>query len=97
MASVSLTPSLGGWVPLWDKSLHATFYAIYVLLGCELVHTPRHFYQLCAAIFIYSGLMEIGQHYVPGRSMSGLDLLANGIGISLGMVLAIRALPALKK
>ena len=97
VAYLSLTPSVGGWLPLWDKSMHCMFYAIYALLGSQLVHTPRRFYQLSAAIFIYSGLMEIGQYFVPGRSMSGLDLLANGIGITLGMALAIQALPTLQQ
>ncbi|MCZ6831939.1 MAG: VanZ family protein [Gammaproteobacteria bacterium] len=96
-ATISLTPSPGGGLPLWDKSMHATFYAIYVLLGSQLVSTPRQFYLVSMAIFAYSGLMEIGQHFVPGRSMSALDLLANGLGVGLGMLLSIQALPELRK
>jgi VanZ family protein len=95
--SVSLAPATGGGLPLWDKSMHFTFYAIYVLLGSQLVRTPRHFHLLCLAIFAYSGCMEIGQHFVPGRSMSAMDMLANGLGVGLGMILAIQALPTLRK
>ena len=96
LTAVSLTPSTGGGLPLWDKSMHATFYIIFVLLGSQLVRTPRQFYLVALAIFAYSGLMEIGQYFVPGRSMSALDLLANGIGVGLGLVLAMRLLPVLR-
>ena len=97
VTGVSLAPATGSGLPLWDKSMHFTVYAIYVLFASEIVRTPRQFHLLCLAIFAYSGLMEIGQHFVPGRSMSGLDLVANGLGVGLGMVLAIQALPALRR
>ena len=97
ITQVSLAPTTGGGLPLWDKSMHFTLYAVYVLLGSEIVRTPRQFYLLCLAIFAYSGLMEVGQHFVPGRYISGLDLLANGLGVGLGMILAIQALPALRR
>jgi VanZ family protein len=93
---MSLSPSAGAGLPLWDKSMHCTFYAIFVLLGSQLVSKPQAFYLLSMGIFAYSGLMEIGQYFVPGRSMSALDLLANGIGVGLGMTLAIKALPGLR-
>jgi len=97
VAVISLAPSTGPGLPLWDKSMHSTFYAIFVLLGSQLVNTPRQFYLVSMGIFAYSGLMEIGQNFVPGRSMSALDLLANGLGVGLGMMLAVQVLPALRK
>jgi VanZ family protein len=93
---MSLSPSTGPGLPLWDKSMHCTFYAIFVLLGSQLVSKPRQFFLLSMGIFAYSGFMELGQYFVPGRSMSALDLLANGIGVSLGMLLARQALPGLR-
>jgi VanZ family protein len=97
LTSVSLAPASGGSLPLWDKSMHATAYAVYVLLGSQLVRTPRQFYLMSLGIFAYGGLIEIGQHFIPGRDMSALDLLANGLGLALGMLLAILALPVLRR
>jgi VanZ family protein len=36
---------------------------------------------------LYSGLLEFGQSFVPGRQMSSLDLLANTLGVILGALL----------
>ncbi len=85
-AWLSLTPATGS-APLWDKPLHMAAYLIYVLLGTPLCRKPAHLYWMAAGIFIYSGLMELGQHFVPGRSMSFADLLANGFGVALGVAL----------
>ncbi len=87
MAWLSLTPATGS-TPLWDKPLHLAAYLIYVLLGTPLCGKGAQLYWMAAVIFIYSGLMELGQHFVPGRSMSLADLLANGLGVALGVVLA---------
>ena len=87
MAWLSLTPATGS-TPLWDKPLHLAAYLIYVLLGTPLCRKPAQLYWMAAGIFTYSGLMEWGQHFVPGRSMSLADLLANGLGVALGVVLA---------
>ena len=96
VASMSLAPPGGGGWPLWDKSMHCSVYAILVLLGSQLVRTREQFLLISVAIFVYSGLLEIGQHFVPGRYMSGLDLVANGLGVCLGMALALWALPGLR-
>jgi VanZ family protein len=97
LTSVSLAPATGGSLPLWDKSMHATAYAVFVLLGSQLVRTPQQFYLLSLGIFAYGGLIEIGQHFIPGRDMSALDLLANGIGVAVGLLLAVLSLPALRR
>ena len=36
----------------------------------------------------YGALMEIGQHYVPGRSMSIYDMYANAGGVLMGAIVA---------
>lgn len=97
IATSSLSPSTETDLPLWDKSMHATAYAIYVLLGSQLVHTPRQFHLVAMGIFAFSGAMEVGQYFVPGRDMSALDLIANGIGVLLGVLMAVRLLPALRR
>jgi VanZ family protein len=38
-------------------------------------------------VVIYGFLMELGQLFVPGRTFSWLDLLANTLGAVLGFIL----------
>lgn len=40
------------------------------------------------AVFLYSILLEVLQHFVPARHFSLLDLVANGAGVLVGYVLA---------
>ena len=94
-AWLSLTPSTGGGA-LWDKPLHLACYTIFVLLGTPLCRSRAQLYWLGAAVFAYSGLMEVAQHFVPGRSLSAADMVANGLGVALGVWLArsrLRAAP----
>jgi VanZ family protein len=49
-----------------------------------MLANKRYYLYLCLGIIIYSGLIELGQSYVPGRDMSALDLLANIAGVLLG-------------
>lgn len=76
--------------------MHTTAYTIFVLLGSQLVHTQRQFHLVTMGIFVFSCAMEVGQLFVPGRDMSALDLIANGVGVLLGAVVAVRLLPALR-
>jgi VanZ family protein len=38
---------------------------------------------------LFGGVLEIVQHFVPGRVMSILDLAANTVGVFLGVILTI--------
>ena len=75
----------------WDKAVHATVYLIFVLLGTPLLGSPvaaerrRHLWWLAVGVFGYGVLMEVGQHLVPGRFMSAGDVVANGLGVLLGL------------
>lgn len=42
-------------------------------------------FLLLLVVFVWGVLMEIGQRYVPGRSFEYADMLANGVGIILGV------------
>ncbi len=86
IAWLSLTPAVGK-VQLWDKPLHSAAYLVYLLLAVPLCRRIEHLYWMAGGIFIYSGLMELAQHFVPGRHMSLADILANGLGITIGLVL----------
>lgn len=72
----------------WDKVAHLVLYSIFALLGSRIVTNKKQFLYLCAGVVVYSGLMEIIQSFVPGRVMSGYDLLANAIGVIAGASIA---------
>lgn len=47
---------------------------------------------MCILLFLYALLTEMIQRYVPGRSATLGDLVADGIGVSLGVSVALRYL-----
>lgn len=86
---LSLTPkytvSVGN-----DKLGHLIAYTVLMtnagLLSILLKH--RFIFPIVLTL-LYGALMEVGQHFVPGRDFSGLDLVANTSGIAIGSVLSI--------
>lgn len=66
-----------------DKVLHASAYGIGALLVMHGFLGRR--FLLLLVVFVWGVLMEIGQRYVPGRSFEYADMLANGVGIILGV------------
>ena len=72
----------------WDKVGHLVIYSIFALLGCRVIYNRQQFIFLCVGIIAYSGLMEVVQSFMPGRVMSGYDLIANAIGVLLGALIA---------
>ncbi|GAB5417403.1 MAG: hypothetical protein Crog4KO_29850 [Crocinitomicaceae bacterium] len=73
-----------------DKIGHFIAYGT-LMLHLGLLYSGNQKRLLIAAIFafIYGGLMEFGQWFVPGRSVSALDLLANTGGVVIGYVLTL--------
>ena len=70
------------------------FVAVFAVLGCRLCRNRNQALQLATGVFAYSAALEAGQYFVPGRSVSALDLLANGLGVVVGVMLAIHATSA---
>lgn len=71
-----------------DKVGHFIAYGTLMLhLGVLTVENRKHLIISALFALIYGGLMEFGQYFVPGRSVSGLDLLANTGGVVIGYVL----------
>jgi VanZ family protein len=83
VAFFSLTPVDEGFVNIWDKLLHFGCYGLFALIACWSATRARTFYLLCAVVIAYSALMEVGQSFVPGRMMSGLDIVANALGVAV--------------
>lgn len=73
-----------------DKVGHFIAYGTLMLhLGLLFAGNPKRLLIAGAFAFIYGGLMEFGQSFVPGRSVSGLDLLANTGGVIIGYGLTL--------
>jgi VanZ family protein len=81
VAFFSLTPVDEGFISIWDKLLHFGCYGLFALIAWRAAARPKTFYLLCAVVIVYGALMEVGQSFVPGRMMSGLDIVANALGV----------------
>ena len=76
----------GKVVPGLDKIAHFAFYAVLALLAQRAVRRSR--LTSWAAVTVSCGLLgamlELVQHFLPGRSMSIADMLANLAGAAVG-------------
>jgi VanZ family protein len=81
VAFFSLTPVDEVFFSIWDKLLHFGCYGMFALIAWWSATRDKTFYVLCAVVIAYSALMEVGQSFVPGRMMSGLDIVANALGV----------------
>ncbi len=73
----------------WDKLNHTLAFA--ALAGTARLGFPGSWRKLgwiAAALLAFGGLIEVLQHFVPGRSADWEDLLADAIGIVLGAATA---------
>ena len=90
---VSLRPADGVALKPWDKLMHFAVYTVFALLAHRVVRTRRQYIVLALAIIAYSGLLEVGQSFMPGRVMSVYDLLANALGVWVGALMATMRRP----
>ena len=88
-ANYNFAFSLVGNIPYGDKIAHAGLYGIMALLlnfGLNFKQV-KHFgvsLQLGALlVFIFAGLEELTQYYIPSRTFDLGDLLADFIGVVL--------------
>ncbi len=91
VAFLSLRPMSGATIEPWDKVLHFVIYAVFAVLGYQALKEGRRYFYVCLGIIAYSALIEVAQSYMPGRVMSGYDLLANTVGVVFGAVVVRRA------
>lgn len=73
----------------WDKSNHMLAFAS-LAFTCvwALWPTPRQWWLIVAALLAYGVGIEIAQSFLPPRSADALDVLADGIGIGVGLLTA---------
>ncbi|MGH6609590.1 MAG: VanZ family protein [Burkholderiaceae bacterium] len=94
LALMSKPPSDAGFG--WDKLNHAlafTALGFSAYLGYPSARDTR-VVRLCLLLIAFGALIEVLQHYVPGRSSEWGDLLADSIGAVGGAVAAASALEA---
>lgn len=76
----------------WDKLNHFSAFAA-LALSAFFADRPslRHAGRVAAALLAYGGLIEILQSFLPPRQGEWADLLADAIGIALGLAVAALA------
>lgn len=73
----------------WDKLNHLlAFAALAFVCVWALWRQPRQWLLLSAVLLAYGGAIEIAQGLLPPRQPDGLDMLADGVGVLLGLVAA---------
>jgi VanZ family protein len=82
-------PVSGVSLPHWDKVLHCGAFAALACTACLATpRTRRALVAVVAALLLYGVAIEALQSLIPGREASGLDLLADGLGIAAGLACA---------
>ena len=92
IAVIALSIMPAGAIPdpeISDKLAHMAAYAALALAGGIAYRGTRSLLILVAGLLLLGVSLELVQAFVPGRSASGYDSLANTIGIALGSAAAI--------
>jgi VanZ family protein len=95
LLALALAPNLGPIEDIQvishqDKLLHFGEYLVLAVLTAFALASGTYRnerYQLIVAVVgptVYGVILEVVQLWVPARSFSGLDMLANGLGAALG-------------
>ncbi len=73
-----------------DKVVHAFLFSLCAALFIRGWNNLRQrWYLVCALLLLYGLVTELIQRYIPGRSSSFGDLLADGAGIGFGVGIAL--------
>jgi VanZ family protein len=95
-AASSLMVAIGS-LHIWDKLQHFGAYLSLSFLPVIGFRDKRRGIVVGLSMFVLGALLEAGQHFSPGRAVELGDVIANGAGVSCGVLLAfpIRTLFAL--
>lgn len=88
LLSVQVDTPYQGDFSLLDKMGHILIFILWVYLWLHAlkIRTWKHTLFIACIGILYGGIMEVWQGYI-GRSPEVFDLLANGIGIGIGIIL----------
>ena len=89
IAYLSLTPlesiTIGN-----DKISHFIAYGVLMSnVGLLTYHKTKSFLVGITLSLAYGALIEVAQYFVPGRFMSGYDMLANAGGVGFGVLVTL--------
>jgi VanZ family protein len=86
---IGLTPHPENSVPVFNDLLMqcAGYCAAAISISFALPIWPL--WQRAAFLIVYSIAIEIGQHFNPPRTFSGMDILANSSGVLLGLMIIV--------
>lgn len=70
----------------WDKTNHLAAFACLAFLACRAY--PGHLVAVLMGLLTYGAFIEILQSFTPDRFAELGDLLADGVGLLIGSVLA---------
>ena len=76
-----------GRLHMWDKLQHFSAYLALSFLPVIGFKDRRRGLMAGLSMFLLGVLMEAGQHFSPGRSVELGDVVANGVGVSCGILL----------
>lgn len=84
---LGLTPHPEASVPVFnDLLMHFAGYSV-AAISISFARPTWPMWQRAAFLIVYSIAIEIGQHFNPPRTFSGMDILANGGGVLLGLMI----------
>lgn len=70
----------------WDKQNHfVAFFTLYVLLSMAYTHLSIR--AKSALLFLVGCQIEITQYFIPERSFSLMDVVADSVGIMIGIAI----------
>lgn len=86
---LGLTPHPENSVPVFnDLLMHFAGYSV-AAISISFARPTWPMWQRAAFLIVYSIAIEIGQYFNPPRTFSGMDILANGGGILLGLMIVV--------
>jgi len=76
----------------WDKLLHLVEYSIlgYLAINSLRAITKDQIIVIIISCLGFACFDELWQSLIPGRFSSGLDIIADGIGITMGSIFGSR-------
>ena len=77
-----------GRLHIWDKLQHFGAYLALSFLPVIGFQDKRRGIVVGLSMFVLGTLLEAGQHFSPGRAVELGDVIANGAGVSCGVLLA---------
>ena len=74
---------------LWDKLIHFACFAAMTAAVATFCHETRGLLRWFVFTIVMGGLVEVAQYFVPMRSTSFDDFLADAAGATCGLLLAL--------